>query len=173
MKISEISNKDIEEIKELARRAILESVDASDDIKEEIIAGTMSHIDKNSSNSECIFLKYAKPEVLGFILVQDYWNLSDLFVLPESHGKGAGKALFDAAIAACIPKQNKGYIRVNSSLNAEGFYRNAGFEACTTTKRFAVLLYRLYTTSNKVLNSFVTLTKMLRFYLAAHPLARR
>ena len=128
MKIEKISNKDIEVIKKIAKKAILESVDVSIDLKEEIISDTMKHIDKGLSNSECVFLKYTETDILGFILIQEYWNLSDLFVLPEMHGKGIGKALFNAAQNLCKPRQDKGYILVNSSINAEGFYRNIGFE---------------------------------------------
>ena len=134
MKIEEISKKDIGEIKRLTRRVILESVEASDSIQEEIITDAMEHLDKNAFDSECIFLKFTDDGILGFILIQGYWNLSDLFVLPEASGKGIGKLLFNAAKSACLPKQEKGYIRVNSSLNAEGFYRNLGFESFTPDK---------------------------------------
>ena len=134
MNIAEISANDVGELKKLARRAILESVDANDNLKDEIILDTLSHIDKNASGSDCIFLKYFENDILGFILVQDYWNLSDLYVLPESHGKGVGRSLFDAAMIQCMLRQERGYIRVNSSLNAEGFYRNIGFENFTQSK---------------------------------------
>jgi len=129
MNIEEVSETDIEEIKGLARRVILESVDASDETKVDIIADTLLHIDKNSPGLECVFLKCIDPDIQGFILVQNYWNLSDLFVLPESRGKGVGKLLFTVAKSVCLAKQERGYIRVNSSLNAEGFYRNLGFES--------------------------------------------
>lgn len=134
MNIEKVSEKDLETIKELARRAIMESVDASDSIKNEIITDTMMHIEKNIGESERIFLKCIDEKVLGFILIQEYWNLSDLFVIPEAHGKGVGKRLLNTAISACLPKQKKGYIRVNSSLNAEGFYRRLGFETFTPEK---------------------------------------
>ena len=128
MKIERVISTDIALIKKIAKKAILESVDASCELKKEIISDTIKHIDKAILNSESVFLKYVGEDILGFILIQDYWNLSDLFVLPEAHGQGIGRALFKAAQKVCKPKQDKGYIRVNSSLNAEGFYRNMGFE---------------------------------------------
>lgn len=134
MKIEEVSQKDVNEIKEIARKAILESVDADEKIKIEIIADTLSHIDKNVSSTASVFLKCSDRSILGFILVQDYWNLSDLFVFPASEGKGIGKSLFIAAKTICQPRQDKGYIRVNSSKNAEGFYRKLGFETFTPEK---------------------------------------
>ena len=135
MKIVEVSEKDIKTLKELARRTIIESVNVTNHIKDEIITNTMMRIDKNICGSKRIFLKCISEETLGFILIQDYWNLSDLFVSPEVHGKGVGKFLVNAAISACMSRQNKGYIRVNSSLNAEGFYRHLGFESFTTEKK--------------------------------------
>lgn len=131
MKIEEVSIEDINQLKELARSAILESVDASSDIKEEIVSDTVSHIEKNISGSDRVFLKCTDLEILGFILVQNYWNLSDLFVLPTSHGKGIGRQLFNEAKAVCADHSKKDYIRVNSSLNAEGFYRKISFVTFT------------------------------------------
>ena len=134
MKIEEVSKEDIGELKEIARSAILESVEVSDDIKKEIVADTMMHIEGNISASERVFLKCSDSSILGFILVQNFWNLSDLFVLPKSHHSGIGRHLFNAAQAACSGGRGKGYIRVNSSLNAEGFYRKMGFVSFTPEK---------------------------------------
>jgi GNAT superfamily N-acetyltransferase len=129
MNIEQVSNKDAKELQLVAKKAILESVNVNSDLKEEIISDTMRHIDKGISNSESVFLKASEAGISGFILIQDYWNLSDLFVLPEEHSRGIGKSLFNAAKELCRPKQDKGYILVNSSVNAEGFYRNIGFES--------------------------------------------
>jgi GNAT superfamily N-acetyltransferase len=127
MKIEDVSKEDVDELKELARSAILESVEASDDIKVDVIADTMRHIDRNISNSERVFLKCTDSSILGFILVQNYWNLSDLYVLPALHSRGIGQRLFLVAKEKCVGIKGKSYIRVNSSLNAEGFYRKVGF----------------------------------------------
>jgi GNAT superfamily N-acetyltransferase len=134
MKIEEASEDDIAELKDLAKSAIIKSVDVDKEIKKEIIADTMTHIERNISGSERVFLKYSDSAILGFILVQNYWNLSDLFVSPKSHGKGIGRQLFGAAKKECIAHNNKSFIRVNSSLNAEGFYRKMGFVTFTPEK---------------------------------------
>ena len=134
MKIEEVSKDDVDELKELARSSILETVEAREDIKVEIIADTMAHIEMNMLGTERVFLKCYSSTILGFIIIQNYWNLSDLFVLPKSHGKGVGHKLFAAAREICVANQDKGYIRVNSSLNAEGFYRAIGFEMFTPDK---------------------------------------
>jgi GNAT superfamily N-acetyltransferase len=134
MNIGEITEKDTDILKMVARRAIIESVEADDTIKEKLIIDTARHIEANVSSVDRVFLKCTDDGPLGFILIQGYWNLSDLFVLPESHGKGVGKMLFNAARSVCLKNPNKGYIRVNSSLNAEGFYRALGFESFNTGK---------------------------------------
>ena len=126
MTIEIASINDIANLKELAKSAILESVEADIDIKKEIITDTEKHIDNNLYGADRVFLKYTDKTVLGFILIQQFWNLSDLFVLPSAQGNGVGKQLFDEAKSVC-EVSGGGFIRVNSSLNAEGFYRNVGF----------------------------------------------
>ena len=74
--IEQISVDDLAQLKELALKAIIDSVDASDNIKGEIVADTMAHIDKCATATQGVFLKYTESAILGFILVQDYWNLS-------------------------------------------------------------------------------------------------
>ena len=93
------------------------------------------------------FKKACDSEISGFILIKNHWNLSDLFVLPEEHGKGIGKALFNTAKKLCKLKQDKNYILVNSSSNAVDFYRKLGFKTYTPIKEvpdFVVpLIYNL------------------------------
>ena len=134
MKIEQVSDKDIAEIKELARRAILESVKAEDSVKTDVIADTETHIEVNLKKGGCSFLKCVDDKILGFILIQEYWNLSDLYVLPDVHRKGIGKILVAGALSDCFKNGNRDYIRVNSSLNAEGFYRRLGFKSVTPEK---------------------------------------
>ena len=91
MTIETASTNDISTLKQLAKCAILESVEADTDIKKEIMSDTEYHIDLNVSRADRVFLKYTDKSVLGFILIQKFWNLSDLFVLPSAQGKGVGK----------------------------------------------------------------------------------
>ena len=55
MNIEAASQQDSEVLKNIAVRAILETVTASDEIKTEIIAGTMKHIEANLSGSDGVF----------------------------------------------------------------------------------------------------------------------
>ena len=126
MKIEAVSIEDSDSLKKLARIAINESVEAGIDLKREIVSDTEIHIDKNVARSDRVFLKCTDTAIMGFILVQKFWNLSDLFVLPSVQGRGIGKQLLDEAKATCMA-EGTNFIRVNSSLNAEGFYRSQEF----------------------------------------------
>ena len=63
----------------------------------------------------------------AFTLLKQYWNLSDLFVLPEFQGLGIGRRLLSNAISQAQSSSSCEEIWVNSSLNAELFYRTIGF----------------------------------------------
>ncbi|WLQ13287.1 GNAT family N-acetyltransferase [Hahella aquimaris] len=146
MNIELVSENDFGILKGIAKEAIESSVDVPVEIKAEIIANTFIHIEKGVQKESNVFLKCMSEEVLGFILVQDSWNLSDLFVTPVNHGCGAGRLLLSEAVSKCRPKNTRGYIRVNSSKNAEGFYRKFGFSSYFPSKEvpnFVVpLIYR-------------------------------
>ena len=128
MGIEGVSAGDAESLKRLARKTILESVNAGIDQRRGIVADAERHVDTHLAGSDRVFLKYTDSTILGFILVQKYWNLSDLFVLPSVHGNGIGRRLVDEARSACKDSGAE-FIRVNSSLDAEGFYRRLGFVA--------------------------------------------
>lgn len=126
--ISPVTVDDVSTIKAIAEAAILTSVTASDTLKQEIIEDTYHHIDVSLEEAGHTFLKYEDEGITGFILLRNGWNLSDLFVLPSQHGKGIGRALFAAARNKIVSEENRGYIRVNSSLNAVNFYHKLGFK---------------------------------------------
>ena len=126
--ISPVTVDDVTTIKAIAEAAILTSVTASELLKQEIIEDTYHHIDVSLEEAGHTFLKYEDEGITGFILLRNGWNLSDLFVLPSQHGKGIGRALFTAAKNTIENEEHRGFIRVNSSLNAVNFYRTMGFE---------------------------------------------
>lgn len=57
MNIEEVSKDDFGKLKQLARSVILESVDASIDIKREIVLDTESHIDRHLVGADRVFFK--------------------------------------------------------------------------------------------------------------------
>ncbi|MCB1078150.1 MAG: GNAT family N-acetyltransferase [Verrucomicrobiae bacterium] len=146
--VEKVTDSDFATLAEIAKRAIRQSVDAMPSIKDDIIGETEVHLTQGLSGGNHVFLNYGDKSdvILGFILIKDAWNLSDLFVEPRAHHRGIGRQLFQEALSVVISRENRGYIRVNSSLNAEGFYRKLGFQSFTPEKpspEFVVpLIYR-------------------------------
>ncbi len=92
--------------------------------KQNIINGIHSNIKTWWNLKNCVFLKYDdNNETVGFILIKEYWNFSDIFVLPSNQRKGIGNKLAQHALLICKDKTNNSSIRVNSSLNAVDFYK--------------------------------------------------
>jgi GNAT superfamily N-acetyltransferase len=137
MKIERVAVTDAEILNNIARGAITAAVEANDEVKQHAILDTARHIDENISRRDCVFLKFTcETYIVGFILIQEWWNLSDFFVLPARHSEGIGRALFNAAKAICVENSQRNYIRLYSSLNAEGFYRRLGFESFRPDKPY-------------------------------------
>ena len=127
MEVSKAKESDAKALKIIADNAVIESVTATASEKEEIIRAIHKHISESIHCENSIFLTVGDPEPVGFILIKDYWNLSDFFVCPKYHGNGVGRTLFNAACDLCRLSSERGHIRVNSSLDAVGFYRKLGF----------------------------------------------
>ena len=101
MHILEVVKEDAQRLKYISEQAVLASVHVEDKIIAEIISDTHRHIEQNLESSERVFLKYQNNQVIGFILIQRFWNLSDLFVVPEKHREGIGSDLLTKAISIC------------------------------------------------------------------------
>ncbi len=114
-------------LKAVAERALrnMESISMID--KEEFIKHTSNNIDSFLDSTDCVFLKYKiENQVVAYILVKHFWNLSDLFVLPSYQKQGIGSSLLNQAIEICR-KHTVGYIRLNTSTSAKKFYLKHGF----------------------------------------------
>ena len=120
---------DIPEVKRLIETAVRESVADSDDDAAYLIDDIRESLDWWQQNpGKCIHLKYLDGgKIVGVILVKDYWNLVNLFVLPSEHRQGIGRSLFQAVESACRSHSPRGKVQVNSSTNAVGFYKSMGF----------------------------------------------
>ena len=127
--IETVEAMDVREVLRLIDAAVRESVASSDEDAAYLIDDIQESIDWWQQNPEtCIHLKYVDGgQIVGVVLVKDYWNLVNLFVLPSKHGQGIGKRLFLAVESACRDRSPRGKVQVNSSTNAVGFYKAIGF----------------------------------------------
>jgi GNAT superfamily N-acetyltransferase len=118
-------------IAQLIERVIADSVDASAEQKSAFVANTRDNLVKWAAAPDSSFHLTATgaDELVGVVLVRDYWNLCHLFVAPEHQGRGLGRKLLEAALSACKCQSSRGIVRLNSSRNALGFYRHIGFVA--------------------------------------------
>lgn len=66
-------------------------------------------------------------EVLGFV-DSDPGEVTRLFLLPEAAGRGLGKRLLEAGVEHAT-REYSGPIKIESTLNAQGFYERHGFKA--------------------------------------------
>lgn len=129
MGIEAIEIEDIKVLKNISKRCLSESIVLEDEERRLLIEHTASNIKEYSEKNECIFQKFVKDQtVSGYILIKQFWNLSDLFVLPEYQGIGIGRKLLSSAMAQAEIRGKGEEIWVNSSLNAEHFYRKMGFQ---------------------------------------------
>ena len=128
MTIKSVVKTDIDDLEKIAELALRVSVVLPSDVLQELVEHSKKNITLFASKADCVFLKYEKnSEIIGFILIKDYWNLSDLFVLPEYQSSGIGSALLLEGLAICRRHSTKQFVRLNSSRNAVQFYKKHGF----------------------------------------------
>ena len=72
------------------------------------------------------FIAEERGEILGFVDA-DPGEVTRLFLLPEAAGRGLGARLLKLGLAAAT-KGHSGPVRVEATLNAQGFYERYGFK---------------------------------------------
>ena len=128
MPIEQVKRNDLEKLGEIAEITLRVSVVLPSNVLEDLIAHTKKNISLFVEREDCAFLKYENnTKITAFILIKEYWNLSDLFVLPEYQSSGIGSALLLEGLAICKRHSAKQCVRLNSSLNAIKFYKKHGF----------------------------------------------
>jgi len=141
MNIEPVSCDDVSDLLNIAKAAVLETVDAIENDKPNILDGILNNIMEWHSNDNCVFYKFTNNGITkGFILIKEYWNFSDIFVLPKYQRQGIGRCLAEHAIEVCKEQEMINIIRVNASKNAEKFYRSLGFKKSIINK---VLPYKM------------------------------
>ena len=125
-----VETADLPQIRVLIRRTLRQSVTLDPRELREIEQGVAANLAWWCAHPhDALHLKYVADngQLQGVPLVKHYWNMCHLFVAPPCHGRGIGRQLTEAALAACACTSPKGSVLVNSSRDAVGFYRRLGF----------------------------------------------
>jgi GNAT superfamily N-acetyltransferase len=127
--IEPVSTHETPAVADFIERVVTLAVEATGAQKTFFLENIRRNLDQwRDDPTTSLHLKFVENGALaGVIMVKAYWNLCHLFVAPELHGRGIGKALLTAAVAGCRSKSPRGYLRLNSSRNAVGFYEHMGF----------------------------------------------
>lgn len=127
--IAPVREEDLDEIRALITAAVRAAVTPDEEEIEFLVEDIGNSLDWWRDHPErAIHLKYhAGGRILGVILIKDFWNLANLFVLPSRYRQGIGRALVSAVLPLCREAGDRPCLRVNSSGNATGFYRALGF----------------------------------------------
>ncbi len=120
---------DAEAISAFMEHVILTCVEAGADEKAPFVANTRRNLDQWLGAPALSFhlAAWLDDELVGVVMVRDFWNLCHLFVAPRHQGHGLGRRLLESALAACAARSPRGCVRLNASRNAIGFYRHMGF----------------------------------------------
>ncbi|MGD1861451.1 MAG: GNAT family N-acetyltransferase [Leptolyngbyaceae cyanobacterium] len=128
--IISVHPEDQAEVLELMTRVICTSVTQDVNLQASYIKNVTQNLAWWAENPTlgCHLKAVNQQMIVGVVLIKNYWNLCSLFVAPDHHRQGIGRALVNAAIAECQGKSEKPAIRLNAAPNAMPFYKAIGFE---------------------------------------------
>lgn len=124
------TSSEAEQICRLMDAVVVASVSADEAVHAETIANVNGNVAYWLRNPDkCVHIVATVAEtIVGVVLVKEFWNLCSLFVDPKHQGSGVGRALVNAAAAACQGRSPKQALWLNAATNAIGFYEHLGFE---------------------------------------------
>jgi GNAT superfamily N-acetyltransferase len=120
---------DVEELRALMPRIIAVAVTRDATRYDEMTENVLSNLNWWLENPEkCCHLKcVVDGRLVGVVLVKNFWNVCSLFVEPEHHRQGIGRALILAAADVCRGKSERGAFWLNAAPEALPFYTRLGF----------------------------------------------
>ena len=129
MQIQHVQPEDTATLEALMRRVVATSVslekvemaDVSENIRQNLYWA------QENANSAVHLKCYNDTQIVGVVLIKNFWNLCSLFVDPEAQRRGVGRALLTEAIRRCVSRNDRGHVKVNSAPNAVQFYQALGF----------------------------------------------
>jgi predicted GNAT family N-acyltransferase len=127
--IQQLDKNEFQSLSVLITMTVKECIEADNDTLELIIKDSLLCSKRLLDGElEGISLVYKHDgKVVGFILIIDFWNMANLFVLPDFHGKGIATELVNEALKLCKNKYPEGFVKLNSSSFASNFYKKYGF----------------------------------------------
>lgn len=127
--ITELEAKDLKALSELIVVTIESCIDTDSKSVQMLIADSISSSEWWLQNKDKgVHLVYKLDnEILGTVLIKEFWNMASLFVSPSAQGRGIATDLVKAALKVCESKTPIDKVRLNSSSYASGFYQKFGF----------------------------------------------
>ena len=126
--LSAIGKNDLDKLRELITESVRGSINCSGEEAAVLIDDIVQSLENWSESGSLGFhRKYSvADEVVGFVVVKDYWKLSHLFVSPEFQGRGIGRSLVEQIIADA---RTYFYLLTLRTFDdeADHFYRALGF----------------------------------------------
>ncbi|WP_280151030.1 GNAT family N-acetyltransferase [Piscinibacter sp. XHJ-5] len=127
-RLSAVAPAEAEPVRRLMERVIVASLaDAS--VRLDTLANVNRNVDYWLTHSQqCVHIKAVLgDELVGVVLVKDFWNLCSLFVDQRVQGTGIGRRLVATASVACSGRSPKQALFLNAASHAVGFYERLGF----------------------------------------------
>jgi len=127
--VSEVVQHDAPEVLRFMEQVIATAVAADAAVRAEMTENAGSNLHGSMAQPQtCCHLKcVAEGRIVGVVLVKNFWNLCSLFVAPEYHRRGIGRALVSAAMDRCRGRSERQALWLNAATNAVPFYRELGF----------------------------------------------
>lgn len=120
---------DAEAVKHFMAQVIGRSVTRAEPLHSELVANACGNVDLWLLQPErAVHLKVVHDgDLIGVVLVKEFWNLCSLFVAPSMQRRGIGRRMVAAAVERCRGASPRDAIWLVAAPDAAAFYRRLGF----------------------------------------------